>query len=41
MRRAYEESAIPISRRHARILTTALGDDGGQLGAAILAAEGG
>ncbi len=40
MRRAYEENAIPISRRHARILTTALGDDGGQWGAALLALEG-
>jgi len=31
--------AIPISRRHARILTTTLGDDGGTLGAALLAAS--
>ena len=39
MYRAYEENAIPISRRHARILTSTLGKDGGSLGAALLALE--
>ena len=37
MRRTFEESAIPISRRHVRILTGILGEDGGALGAALLA----
>ncbi len=40
MRRAFEETAIPISRRHVRILTSTLGNDGGTLGAALLASEG-
>ena len=39
MRRAVEGSAIPISRRHVRILTGILGEDGGTLGAALLASE--
>lgn len=41
MRRTYEENTVPISRRHARILTSVLDEDGGSLGAAILAIEGG
>jgi glucokinase len=39
MRRSFAETAIDISRRHVRILTGTLGDDGGMLGAAILALE--
>lgn len=39
MRISFEGSAIPISRRHVRILTGTLGDDGGLLGAALLASE--
>ena len=39
MRESFEGSAIPISRRHVRILTGTLGDDGGLLGAALLASE--
>jgi glucokinase len=41
MRRVFEESTVPISREHTRILTTTLGEHGGQLGAAILALESG
>jgi glucokinase len=40
MRRSFEDTAIAISREHVRILTGTLGDDGGMLGAAILASEG-
>ncbi len=40
MRRSFEESAIAISRRHVRILTSTLGEEGGVLGAALLAIEG-
>ena len=39
MRASFAEAAIPISRRHVRILTGTLGDYGGLLGAAILASE--
>jgi glucokinase len=39
MRLAFEELAIPISRRHVRILTSTLGEDGGMLGAALLASS--
>ncbi len=39
MRLTVDGMAIPISRRHARILTSTLGEDGGTLGAAILAAS--
>lgn len=38
MRMTVDGMAIPISRQHARILTSTLGDDGGTLGAALLAA---
>lgn len=37
MRLTVDGMAIPISRRHARILTSTLGEDGGTLGAALLA----
>ncbi|MDI7251944.1 MAG: ROK family protein, partial [Actinomycetota bacterium] len=37
MRLTVDGMAIPISRKHARILTSTLGDDGGTLGAALLA----
>lgn len=37
MRMTIDGMAIPISRKHARILTTTLGEDGGTLGAALLA----
>ncbi|MDD3718972.1 MAG: ROK family protein [Actinomycetota bacterium] len=40
MRRSCEENAIAISRDHVRILTGTLGEDGGMLGAALLAREG-
>jgi glucokinase len=40
MRSSFEENAIAISRGHVRILTGTLGEDGGMLGAAILASEG-
>lgn len=40
MRLSFEETAIAISRDHVRILTGTLGDDGGMLGAALLAREG-
>ena len=40
MHSSFEENAIDISRRHVRILTGTLGDDGGMLGAALLAFEG-
>lgn len=39
MRRAFEGSAIPINRDHVRILTGTLGEDGGSLGAALLASS--
>ncbi len=39
MRASFEENAIAISRDHVRILTGTLGEDGGMLGAAILASE--
>jgi predicted NBD/HSP70 family sugar kinase len=39
MRRSFGESAIPISRDHVRIVTGFLGEDGGTLGAAILASS--
>jgi glucokinase len=39
MRRSFEETAIAISRRHVRILTSTLGDEVGTLGAALLASE--
>lgn len=39
MRLAFEELAIPMSRRHVRILTSTLGGDGGVLGAALLASS--
>jgi hypothetical protein len=39
MRRSFEASAIPISRHHVRILTGTLGENGGMLGAALLASE--
>jgi glucokinase len=39
MRMTVDGMAIPISRRHVRILTSTLGDDGGTLGAALLASE--
>jgi len=39
MRTSFEENAIAISRDHVRILTGILGEDGGMLGAAILASE--
>jgi glucokinase len=37
MRQSFGESAIPISRDHVRILTGTLGNEGGSLGAALLA----
>lgn len=40
MRDAFAKTAIPISRDHAHILRGTLGDDGGALGAALLAREG-
>jgi glucokinase len=40
MRSSFEQNAIAISRRHVRILTGTLGEDGGMLGAALLAREG-
>lgn len=40
MRRSFGQTAIPISRRHVRILLSTLGDDVGMLGAALLAREG-
>jgi glucokinase len=39
MHRSCNETAIAISRSHVRILTGTLGDDGGMLGAALLARE--
>ncbi len=39
MRGSFEENAIAISRDHVRILTGTLGEDGGMLGAAILASN--
>ncbi len=39
MRLTVDGMAIPISRRHAKILTSTLGEDGGTLGAALLAAS--
>lgn len=39
MRRSFRETAIAISRDHVRILTGTPGEDGGMLGAAILASE--
>lgn len=39
MRTTVDGMAIPISRRHVRILTSTLGDDGGTLGAALLASS--
>ncbi|NPV59481.1 MAG: ROK family protein [Actinobacteria bacterium] len=40
MREAFEGTAIAISRDHVRILRSTLGNDGGTLGAALLALEG-
>ena len=40
MRMTVDGMAIPISRKHVRILTSTLGEDGGALGAALLAREG-
>jgi len=40
MNGSFRETAIAISRRHVRILTGTLGEDGGMLGAALLPSEG-
>ena len=37
MRRSFEASAIAVNREHVRILKSTLGEDGGALGAALLA----
>lgn len=39
MRLTVEGMAIPISRKHAKIMTSTLGEDGGTLGAALLASS--